>query len=287
VTTVSVPLLRPVEAADVEHFRALGFVVLRAAIDAATLAALQAEADEAIRDATGPRYLVRREGGGIEGHYIPATDERTPVSLALACAFAAVAESFLGNSLLLSQATHVVLFDMATWHTDTGHAVPSVKVVAYLDPLDAGTGALRVLPGSHNVPYEHLASFFHGGRFRDEGGWREAVAAAPGHVVATMPGDVIVFDEHLWHASANGRNRRQWAAAYVADPTTEEDEAAVGRYLASQFGVGGQLDYDPDRFPYYGAHFRRVAPPRWVEQLGRLGAFDAAAEEERTGTRPC
>ncbi len=49
------------------------------------------------------------------------------------------------------------------------------------------------------------------------------------HVLETEPGDVIVFDEHVWHASMGGRNRRQWSATFVLDPATPAEERAVGR----------------------------------------------------------
>lgn len=264
---------------QIVRFRTFGFVVLRGALGA-ELTALSAEATRVVRDATGDRYGHDDGSGGIVGHYIPATGERTPVSLALALGFAPVAEALLGVPLMLAGAHHNLLFDAASWHTDTGHEPPSVNVVAYLEALDATSGALRVLPGSHAAPYEHFTPFMQGAPFRDDRRWRQAVRDVPCHVVATEPGDVIVFDEHLWHASIGGRNRRQWRATYVLDPRGPDDEPAVAAYLASQFVAGGDLDYDPVRYPIYGEHFRRVSPRRWVEQLDRLGAFAAAAAEE-------
>lgn len=277
-----IPAFRRPDPAEAEHFRAFGFVVLRSALAPESLDALSAEADRAVPEATGEAYLVSTATGGIEGHYIPATSAATPISVGMAVGLAPLAEALLGVPVVLATAAHNVLFDMAAWHTDTGHDIASIKAVAYLESLSATTGALRVLPGSHVIPYRHLAAYLQGGSFRHPDRWRQAVASVPAHVIDTRPGDLIFFDEHLFHASAYGRNRRQWAAEYVKDPATSEEEAAVGRYLASQF-VADRLDYDPNRYPHYGKAFRRAAPRRWVEQLERLGAFEAAAAEEHRG----
>ncbi|HKA02812.1 MAG TPA: alpha/beta fold hydrolase [Acidimicrobiales bacterium] len=231
----------------VAQFRANGFVVLRGALGAEEAAALRAEADAAVRDATGAGY--RTAAPDNRDHYVPATGERTPLGLARFEHYAAVAAELLRQPVLPSMTQHILYFEGVGWHSDTGHALPSVKVVAYLEPLDADSGALRV-----KVDGEE-------------------------HVLATVPGDLIVFDEHVEHASFNGCNRLQWSASYVADDG--RDDAALARYLAGQFGVGGNLGYDVERYPYYGTHFRRTFPAVWVQRLDHLGAFAAAALEEQ------
>jgi hypothetical protein len=261
------------------HFRAFGFVVLRAELSPPELLALIRESDHAVRDATGERYLVDDGEGGISGHYVPATGERTPVSTALVRRLAPVLEQLTGVGLLPGVVEHNLLFDAAGWHTDTGHAVPSVKAVAYLEEVDERSGALRVLPGSHRLDERVLRDLLQGEVFRG-GTWRAATAAVPAHAIASRPGDVIVFDEHLWHASHGGRNRHQWSAAFVLDPQCAEEEWAVRRYLASQFIAGMALDYDPTHYPWYGSGLRDGCPPRWYAQLERLGAVAAAAAEQ-------
>ena len=63
------------------HFRAFGFVVLRGALSDDEATALAREADRAVRDATGNRYLIDDDQGGITGHYIPATRRSLPDEL--------------------------------------------------------------------------------------------------------------------------------------------------------------------------------------------------------------
>lgn len=266
------------------HLQAFGFVILRQAIDAATLAALTAESDRVIRDATGACFRQRDDQGGIEGHEIPATCERTPISLHLAQEFAPTAEKLVGTPLFLALAQHNLFFDAAGWHTDTGHCIPSIKVAAYLDPIGAANGALRVMPGSHALPEEHFEPVMSTDAFRNEKTWRRATRDTPCHVIESWPGDVIFFDERLWHASVDGHDRRQWSATFVKGPTTSEEEDEVRDYLGSQFVPGLELDYDAGKYPNYGSFFRSTAPERWVTQLERLGAFEAAAKEEEIPT---
>lgn len=81
--------------------------------------------------------------------------------------------------------------------------------------------------------------------------------------------------------ASGGRNRLQWSTCYVLDPATVEEEQAVSAYLASQFVADLRLDYGPRHYPYYGDPFRSPCPPRWSEQLDRLGALAAAEAEQR------
>src|SRR5262245_50228388 len=97
------------------HFRAFGFVVFRGAVAPDELRALTEESDRAIRDATGNRYLVDDDRGGISGHYIPATGERTPASVALMHRFAPALEDLAGMPLLPAVIEHNLLFDVAGW----------------------------------------------------------------------------------------------------------------------------------------------------------------------------
>ena len=107
------------------------------------------------------------------------------------------------------------------------------------------------------------------------------VDALPGHAVATAPGDVIVFDGHLFHASAGGRDRRQWRVDFVADPVGTE-EATVQAYFAGVYPPDWDGGYDVDPYPSYGGHWRGRPRP-WGPRLAELGVYDRApAGEEFT-----
>src|SRR5262249_35930230 len=60
-----------------------------------------------------------------------------------------VATTLLGGPVLPTRAKGVLYGGDTPWHADSAFAVASVGFAAYLEPLRAETGALRVLPGSH------------------------------------------------------------------------------------------------------------------------------------------
>jgi len=115
------------------------------------------------------------------------------------------------------------------WHADT--SIPdfrSVKFAAYLDPLGADNGALRVLPGSHRDPWhEALLPIGMKTSLKEPGNPKAVetpvypVPEIPAYVCDTEPGDLLAFDLRLWHASWNGApNRGMLSFTYFDTPKT-------------------------------------------------------------------
>ncbi len=229
-----------------------GYVVLRSFVD---IAALQAEFDRTMRDAFTTAHRQRGSTGN-EFRYVPVMCARTPVSVSLVTDFASIAAELLGADVLPSRAKATLYSGDTDWHHDTDLAVASIGIVMYLDSLDERSGALRVRTGSH-----------HGVGPPD---------AYPVVVLESLPGDVIIFDEHLWHASSGGGERRQWRVDFVADTG---DDDALRSYFAAQYAPGWDGGYDVDRFPTYGPSWRQI-DARWNERLTALGAYAAAGAEE-------
>ncbi|MFF7636808.1 phytanoyl-CoA dioxygenase family protein [Kitasatospora sp. NPDC008050] len=131
-----------------------------------------------------------------------------------------------------------VRYDGASyWHRDGNHrALRLLKIVQYLEPLGSGTGALRIIPGTH----------------RRGGSW-DTVAAelanplhflglenteVPAFAVESAPGDLIAFDPHSYHASFGGRDRRrQITTTYAAAPESTEARRELGNYLLADRSV--------------------------------------------------
>jgi hypothetical protein len=149
--------------------------------------------------------------------------------------------------------------------------VASIGVAAYLEPLGADSGALRVLPGSHRP------------EFGDALGTLEAAGMAadalPSHVIATEPGDLIFFDEHLFHASGGGGIRRQWRVDYLRDPVTTEAVDHARAYFAGIYPPDWDGRYDVDQYPTYGPDWRASGQP-WVARLEALGVYELAEKQE-------
>ena len=195
---------------QVDHFSTFGFTVLRGYL-ADRVSALRAEVDAAVRYAYAATY-DERVFDGISGHYLPMASRLTPVSASLVCddpRLIGAAEQLLGGPVIPECPEGVLYFSEAGWHTDDGIGVRGLKFAAYFDELTAGTGALRLVPGSHHPEQNARLAAYRDRQLPIRGDAEAAAyqASIPGYVASTSPGDVIAFDLHTWHASTGGRDR--------------------------------------------------------------------------------
>jgi len=265
---------------QVDHFRTFGFVVLRGYLDDQA-AMLCAETDAAIRDAYAATY-DERVIDGISGHYLPMASRLTPVSAALVCddpRLIDAAQQLLDGPVIPECPEGILYFAEAGWHTDDGIGVRGVKFAAYFDELTAGSGALRLVPGSHHPEQgARLAAYSR----RQMPVRSDAEAAAyqasfPGYVAATAPGDVIAFDLHTWHASIGGRDRLAWTAVYQRCPETTAERDRTLRSVHDSFEQAFR-GFDRDRYPMWrdwlggaAGHPRRVPV---IDRMRHAGVLD-------------
>ena len=253
-------------AFGVAYFRTFGFVVLRHAFDPRPLAE---EIERVMRDGLVPGS--RGSGSENRFNYVPMMTAETPVSLSMLDGAEAIAANLLGGTVLPTRAKGVRYCGNTPWHTDTSFPIASVGFAAYLDPLGEQDGALRVLPGSHR---RELGDAIHA-----LGGVGMDATSLPAHVVVTEPGDVIAFDEHLFHASFGGGTRLQWRADYVRDPEGAEAESQTKSYFESIYPHDWDGGYDVDRYPSYGPDWRDSGRLS-VARLGALGVYELAERQE-------
>jgi Phytanoyl-CoA dioxygenase (PhyH) len=254
-------------AIDVRGFRTLGFVVLRGFFDPESLAA---ELEHVL--ATGlPRGSATLERGDIRFQYVPMMTTECPASLSLLDLLEGLAEALLGCPVIPTRAKGCRYSGNTPWHVDSGLDLPSLGFAAYLEPLGPDNGALRVIPGSHQPAFSDA--------LLKMGAPGMPALALPSHIILSEPGDLIAFDEHLYHASSGGSTRRQWRADYLGDPNEPAAETLTRAYFEGIYPPDWDGGYDVDRFPSYG--------PDWVgsqrkgaARLGLLGVYDLAARQE-------
>ena len=256
--------MRGVPGEDVRRFRREGFLVLREAFDPAPLAREVAAAFAS--GFAGTRHNVSAEAA-ITFRYLPMMFERTPTSLRLLHDFLTLAERFVGGDVVPVRAKAVEYHGASSWHRDCDLEVASVSFACYLDPLTRASGALRVVPGSH--------------RTRDVA----ADDVPDAFAVETAPGDAIVFDEHLLHASPGGGVRYQWRVDYLARPSGDDGHTIARDYVAGVYSPDWDGGYDVDAYPTYGPHWRRVCRPADGQLLAELGAYAAADAAESAARR--
>lgn len=244
-------------------FHTFGFLVLHEFFAPFPLAA---EIDAVLQDG---RTQEDSQSGEIRFQYVPMMTARTPVSLALLDRLAEIAGILLGNPVLPTRAKGVRYSGNTPWHVDSCSPLASIGCLAYLEAINADSGALRVLPGSHRPEYAQALR-----RLGADG--RQALEL-PAHVIATAPGDMILLDEHLYHSSCGGGLRRQWRVDYVSAP--EDADQAVTAYFAAIYPPDWDGGYDVDRYPSYGPDWLNSKRPA-VTRLAALGVHAMADRQE-------
>jgi len=252
---------------DAAFFRTFGFLVLRNQFSPSRL---RVELESALAGTPEPPTAT----GVASVRYAPMMTQRTPYSLALLDALEPLATALLNAPVLPVRAKGIRYFGSTRWHSDSTSSLPSLGFAAYLEPLTAENGALRVLPASHRPECGESVAQFLAGFDADL-----SVASLPAFAIATSPGDVIVLDEHLYHASVGGDERLQWRVDYVRAPTTEEDAAEVRRYFARVFDPEWDGGHDPDAAPSYDVDWLGSGRPA-VDVLRRLGVYELATAQE-------
>jgi hypothetical protein len=248
-----------------DAFHTFGFVVLRRFFEPSPLAA---EIDRVMADGLNAELS---RSGDIRFQYVPMMTVETPVSLSLLDRAESVAAAVLGGPVLPTRAKGVRYVGDTPWHTDSDSPLRSVGFLAYLGPVGAGSGALRVIPGSHHPQFrDAIRALASAGR---------AAPDLPHHVVATEPGDMILLDERVFHASFGGETRRQWRLDYLESPVGVEAVNQTKSYFARIFAPDWDGGYDVERYPSYGPDWRSSSRPA-VAQLGALGVYELAATQE-------
>lgn len=246
-------------------FRTFGFGVLRQFFDPRPLAA---EIDRVLHHGLVSRVSSAEK---LRFQYVPMMTAETALSLSLLDRIEAVAADLLGRSVLPTRAKGVRYSGNTPWHTDSTSPLSSIGFLAYLEPLRGEDGALRVLPGSHHPEFRDA--------LRRLGVDGAADLGLPAHIVVSEPGDLILLDEHLFHASFGGQTRRQWRVDFVGAPGSAEAEDLTKAFFSGIYPPDWDGGYDVDRYPSYGPDWRNSSRPA-VARLGALGVYELAAAQE-------
>jgi hypothetical protein len=261
--------------AQVSHFRAFGYVVLRGLLSADEAARLRAEVAASLRDAMASAS---------------ADDPPPGLTAAMMSRATPLATSLVADDARLWQAAHVLLGmptvptngegisfrANASWHADMGRGLPpGLKMLAYLDPSSAASGALAVLPGSHVREAQAAMWDFLSVDPLRQGFPSDGEYAVPAKVVDTSPGDVVAFHSELLHSSFGGAERLAWNVQYLPYPSAGDvaacrDVAHLVRLHAGTANGDRSTAWDEWAADAHLSESRAIA----VERLRRLGVFD-------------
>ena len=151
-----------------------------------------------------------------------------------------VARTILGDDAEYAESDGNLAFCHSEWHADTYGApmtVRHVKLSFYLDTLRADSGAIRVLPGTQYWQSPYARDLRRG--FRDFGKTADVFGVEsteiPAVVVDSDPGDILIWDYRLVHASFHGLDRRRFFSVNFRERQAERasDPVAPSRVAAN------------------------------------------------------
>ena len=236
---------------QIAFFDTFGYLVLRGLFSAEEMAVIDREFEEVMAE--------DRAGEGFRGdkrHAVMACAEQRPAMRSVIDddRIYGAMEDLLGPDLIWFGSDGNYYTGDTAWHSDgTVMDMGRIKVAFYLDPVTRYTGCLRFIPGSHKMPLheelvplwvERTKQIIAEGRqgdealdkYREKGidvdaqGFDIAPDQIPAYAAESQPGDVVMFDENLYHASFGGETgRRMVCLVYGNIPESESAEAFFGR----------------------------------------------------------
>lgn len=217
------------------HFDTFGFLVFKQRFPTQEIASITEEADKI--------WAEERRGGPFTGDEEQAiapfversirltdlvTDDRIYLPL----------QELLGPSFVWAGSEgNITTRGHHPWHPDRPATKRKLtylrlKVSMYLDPVTAESGSLRVIPGSHKMPlHTEIEPEEHHQRGRDVAPFDVAGVDVPYHPLESEPGDVIFFNQSLWHGVFNAwAGRRFMVMKFAAQPTEDWHVEELTRY---------------------------------------------------------
>jgi len=267
------------------EFDTFGFLVFRRFFSPAEMAEFDVEFESA-----HAAFNARRPFDGNTPHFALLDPEIAPKISALHVdsRVCDLAEQLIGEDMVGFAADGFRYVGSTIWHPDTANFNHyGVKFVFYTQPLDAGNGALRLLPGSHRQPMHDAVT-----KYIEQ--CEPSIEEVPCHVFESEPGDVLAYDLRLWHASCGGApDRRNVGLHYFHNPKTpEEIEAfqAQDVMIRTHFRELRRAQNDTDAAErallknpsltdavLADAERNGGRRARWHGRLRELGFFDSAA----------
>jgi ectoine hydroxylase-related dioxygenase (phytanoyl-CoA dioxygenase family) len=183
-----------------------------------------------------------------------------------------IASGLLGEDFNYSGSDGNFYVGDTNWHSDgwRRNGIRYIKMAFYLDPVDANSGCLRVIPGSCHTE-DRFAQALQAQIRQSQELWGIDGRTVPAVALETKPGDLILFDHNLKHASFGGGSRRRMftmnlSQRYPAELLPELRETIAG---ASRFWVERT----------YGETMIRTAGPERMRHLEQKLANDGHLAE--------
>jgi hypothetical protein len=141
--------------------------------------------------------------------------------------------SLLGADYLYRASEGNIFTGDTYWHSDLYNAdfkYRHIKILFYLDPIDANSGALRVIPGSHLFG-DKFANQLERYVWEHDKHYGIDKNSVPCVTLPTRPGDAVVFDYRLKHATCNSGPRRRMFTVCGSERFRDEDMPSLKKMV--------------------------------------------------------
>lgn len=222
--------------AQIQHFEVFGFLVRREVFSPEEIKTMNEEFDHRLAS-------LKAEADSNEDRLFNNWPNRNPQTPYIASLLEdpriyGPSEQLLGEDCVPVHSNANSYAKSSAWHPDTKDAhLLMVKNVMYLQPTTAERGALRVIPGSHKNPlHESLlrigldCSFGKESRYLKDSGLRGE--DIPSYAFCSQPGDLIMFNQRLWHAAFGGyEDRRTCTYNFYQNPKSAKEKEVMHKQL--------------------------------------------------------
>lgn len=190
-----------------------------------------------------------------------------------------IASSLLGEDFNYCSSDGNYYVGDTAWHSDGWRPADGylyLKMAIYLDPLTKDNGCLRVVPGSH-YPGDWFSDRLHAELRLSQEKLGSHGGDIPATSLETMPGDLLVFNHNVKHASFGGGSARRMFTINLSPHIREEHRQVLLDYIATR------ARFWIDRA--YGEKMMRTAGPERLRHLTQImtndGHLAALAQQAR------
>ncbi len=217
----------------------------------------------------------------MEIHSIHRSDPERLSTLLDHPAIVGAAESLLGPEFNYVSSDGGLKRDDSNWHSDGSWSehpdLRKIKMVVYLEVLDANSGCMRVIPGSHRVGDGFAEGLERHAKNIAERPFGIDSPEWPSVALATRPGDVVIFNQHLKHSSFfGGIRRRLFSLIFCEHARSEAQVEQLRKYLLFHIAAWGDTVYGEIMLRNAGAermsHLRQVLEHQHVIPASRSGS---------------
>lgn len=254
---------------QIAHFETFGFVVRRQCFSATEMEEISRAFDEVL--------AADRQGLPFEGKERQAVlgfIEKRPLLSGLVedDRIYQPLEQLLGTGFVWIGSDGNLYVGDTGWHPD-GSVLDygRIKVALYLDPVAKETGCLRVIPGSHQLPLHDALDPLRQQRSEpDQFAFGAVGRDIPSFPLESRPGDVVFFNQNLWHSAFGGKTgRRMFTMNFGEQPARDKDIEFLKRVYQGNLKHVENMQHTQSARVYEDA-FLYSDSPRIKSMVGKL-----------------